>query len=1242
MRTLTIALLVIISACVCTGQAEYDLLFRAPFEDDLTANVAGGDPEPVWSRGGTEVIEDDARGNCARVPDGGSLTYDAPGNVYWERGTLSFWWLCEDAVGSTEFDVATLGAFDYFYYGRWLRLYASGGKLYMHLWDWHYDSTRHLISSGDFEPESGTWYHIALGWDAAKGYALYVDGDRVGSSERTFYIPVNINQIGLGVSATSAHARASATRTQRFDDVRVYDRWLSDEDVAAVAEGGDPVGTPIDEDLVAAHRIQSLNLDDTDGMPVVPRDGRALVVTQPQIVTAKDVLRTQMTGVDGKLTTKWPSRTRYAEEGHRYDIEMAGEPVNYVCMSASHTGAVQLVSGERGQVVLERTTDDPFVTRALLDEPIMADSAHVTREVSEEDTRHDGAMADLQLLNVSTEDVTDVPAEAPITFIRPADLGAEWEIIKGEQHPLRDVSWLLTPGDGPPGGGVHPMRSLHVASDVFEERTRVSGISLTFDGMRSDGDAACHLQLMHPLNYTRRQMILDFRIEEGDGPVQIVLDPRDLVVEAGQRLRMELQFTGDFEWRSASLGLETETVATADEQYFPDQMRMMKMYFMRLSEARPWGWDPTKIKLLGELYACMEQLRELRPDDPQVVAYYHWTHYWEPKPRPELPPVPEGMPEWAWYQVKLRELCRGVPEWWIDNRQVESGEFGSNDGPNDDSVLVQDFAGLHFMDGPDEKLLHSARTVSNMCWRRTMEDGMNRQVTDPLHAYEWGANVNNMLAVMDYGNPRWVERMLEMGKHYDELTGINPLGHRHYRSNRYGASQIVTEGRYGWDTTSNALNMQSAALLGWYNGHPQSRQYMTEWVDAWTEDIVDPEDGKGRAYTVEFETGAKQPQRLLSYAWPYIPWACYDQTGDERFLRALPLTWEADRRHYDGPQRSQDVLQQLLRHTDREDIRANLREVIAAIDLWESPIRYTDSRPELKYIEWLMTGDESAVTEALKATLSDMTWELPMYTTAEQSPDRLWLPQPLLNHMMLGDIALLRNRIYPTHWVSWEGHAGALAAWVLEKRPDYLRVWLVNTGEETIAPVMRAWRLEHGRYEVRLGADADGDGQIDDAAEPGTVELARGMRMPVPALQPRRPAVLEITQTEALEPITDRPDLAIGEGDLAIDPATGQATLTIHNIGARNAGPFTVRVARKGREEQTAVEIAGLPAPQGFAPSRVEVGLPGLNLSAGATMLVAVDPEDAIAEITEDNNEAVLTAATGVQQRVEGMHPVTE
>ncbi len=804
-RTLMVVLLASLSACVFAQ--DNPLLFRASFDEALSAEVAGGNPEAVWTRGGTAIVADETRGSCARVPAGAQLLYDAPGNVYWERGTLSFWWLCEEPIGQTEFTVASLGSFDHFYYGRWLRLYALGGQLFMHIWDWHYDTTRLVVSSGAFLPQQGQWYHVALGWDAAEGFALYLDGERIGSSDRTFYMPLNINQIGLGVSAVASHARATSTRALRFDEARVYDRWLDDAQIAALAAGEDVrEAPPLDEAAIAAHRIASLNLDD----PGIwrPERGRTAYAAQPQIVTARDVLRTQMTGVDGKLATQWPSGRRYTQEGFRYDVEMAGEdfPVNYVSMIASHTGAVQIASGGETRTVMERTTQDPFVTRALLDEPIVAESAHITRVVNEEDSRHDGAMCDLQLLHIDDSAFSD---DRHPEWLSPAAdpeaLGDQWRIIKGE-YPPGDQTVLAPAETGEPVD-LPAMRTVHIVSDPAPERTVVGVVRLRLF-LEAPPDTVAHLELFHPLNYTRRQMMLDFVPNEG--PVELL--PRPLLLEPGQRLRLTLQFT-----RPVRLSASATFLPRDEEQdeYFADQMRMLKMYFMRLSEARPWGWDPTNIKLLREFCACLDQLRALRPDDERVAAYHHWTRAEEGKPRPELPATPEGVPEWAWYQVRLLELCKRVPAWWIENRQVENGEFGSNDGPNDDSVLVQDFAGLHLMDGPDEMLLESARKVGLMTWARTMEDGINRQVTDPLHAYEWGANVNNMLAVMDYGDPRWVERMMEIGQHYERLTGINAAGHRHYRSNRYGAGEIVTEGRYGWDQTSNALNMQAGALLGW-------------------------------------------------------------------------------------------------------------------------------------------------------------------------------------------------------------------------------------------------------------------------------------------------------------------------------------------------------------------------------------------------------------------------------------------
>ncbi|MGD9495612.1 MAG: LamG-like jellyroll fold domain-containing protein [Armatimonadota bacterium] len=1228
------------------------LLLRASFDGELAAEYARGDPEPVWAREGTAVVEGGVSGMCAEVPDGANLCFDAPGNAYWERGTLAFWWQCVDPVGTTEFDVATIGAFNHFYYGRWYRLYASGGRLHAYLIDWHHDPKRAPIAAGDFRPQTGQWYHVAMAWDSRRGVGLYVNGRLVAESGVPWYMPTPLNQIGLGVSAVASHARATALRRQRFDELRSYDRWLADEQIVALARGEDVVAGPaLDEETIAQHRIASLGLDRPDGLPVVPRDGRALAIRQPGIVTAKDVRRTQLSGVDGKLDTAWPSGRRYAAEGSRYDITLAGEPVNYVAMTATMRGRVQLVADSEATVALTRGRDDPMVVHALLDEPVPADSVHVLREISADPSaaQHDGAMGDLQLLHLSTTRAAPMGSEfRGLVLAQTESLGAMGRTIRDEHLPGDRVT--LSPGVAPTAPVSLPaMRTLHIVSEAYDGREIIGPIDLEL-ALDAPPLTVAHIELIHPLNYTRRQLIVDCVLGAGSEPVRFTIVPRSLVLEPGQRLRLVVSFTRPviIDPSASALHLSRYLHDWVDlpvpggpaGQYVDDQMRMLKEHFMLLSEARPWGWDPTKIKRLGEMYACLDQLRALAPEDPRVVAYYHWTHPNEAKPLPELAPPDPGVPAWAAYQVRLVEMLRRVPQWWIDNRQVETGEFGSNDGLNDDSVLVQDWLGMYLMCDRDPLLLESARRVAEMCWQRTMTDGWNNQVTDPLHAYEWGMNVTCMMAVMDYGSPVWIERMMAMARHLEELTGMTARGHRHYRSNRYGLGEIVTEGRYGWDTTANALNMQPAALLGWYQGNAEATRYLTEWIDSWCEDLVDPADGRGRACVVEFATEEREPERLASYAFGHMVWAAYDLTGERRYLDLLGTLWESDRRHYDQPQRTMEVAQQILGHLDREDIRADFAAAVAAVDLWTAPIRYTDTRPELKYLQWLMTGKREPVVEALRATLSDLSWELPMWTEAEQSPDRLWLPQALPNMMALGDVSMLRNRTYPLQWVSWSRTGGKLAAWVLDKAPDRLRVWLVNVGDEPMAPVATVWRLAHGIYEVRLGADADEDGQPDAPAETVAVELARGWELSVGELPPRAVMLLEITQTQALEPITQRADLAVCDRDVTIDAQTGAATLTVHNVGGADAGPFTVRVARQDTGAETTYQVPALAASKGLEPSRAIIPLTGLDLTGCVAIGAEIVTDQA--EIFTGNNRAVIALPRQAAAVPQGGHPVAD
>ena len=68
--------------------------------------------------------------------------------------------------------------------------------------------------------------------------------------------------------------------------------------------------------------------------------------------------------------------------------------------------------------------------------------------------------------------------------------------------------------------------------------------------------------------------------------------------------------------------------------------------------------------------------------------------------------------------------------------------------------------------------------------------------------------------------------------------------------------------------------------------------------------------------------------------------------------------------------------------------------------------------------------------------------------------------------------------------------------------------------------------------------------------------------------------------------------------------------------------------------------VGGLAAPQGFVPSRLQVALAGLDLKPGDRVVVTLDAEDAVAEITEDNNTAVLSAVAPQAAGEAAMHPV--
>ncbi len=100
-------------AVAASASADNGLLFYLSGENGTTADFsAGGTPEPNFDFEVTR-IPDGAKGAALQCGDLQRLCWWAPGNIYAQRGTLSFFWRSRYPVGPTEFPIFRVGYADH-------------------------------------------------------------------------------------------------------------------------------------------------------------------------------------------------------------------------------------------------------------------------------------------------------------------------------------------------------------------------------------------------------------------------------------------------------------------------------------------------------------------------------------------------------------------------------------------------------------------------------------------------------------------------------------------------------------------------------------------------------------------------------------------------------------------------------------------------------------------------------------------------------------------------------------------------------------------------------------------------------------------------------------------------------------------------------------------------------------------------------------------------------------------------
>ena len=356
------------------------LLFYLSADHGLTADVAaGGDPVPNFA-GDVRVISNGAKGPGLECGHTQLLSYWAPGNIYAQRGTLAFSWRSREPVGPTPFPIFRVGYGDHSSWDMaWLRIDYNGRGFDAFVTDASLARTRVSYATASF-PAPDHWVHLAFSWDENHGVRFYVDGRLVAKQEGTAIFDAALDQFGPHSRIISPYQVQSAYNFVRggdIDEIRIYDRMLGDDGVAALAR--DDAAVPVPPLARTLSEPEWRNEwwfrngwnRPADAPPAI--DAPAIGIRKVEIHDAFDLKRWWWKGTDGIRETTWPgvyNRSRlpgrndyfqlpdwdcYSLSGKSVTFSMPDEPWNQLEISGAAWGTARLgASADSGTVLFDR------------------------------------------------------------------------------------------------------------------------------------------------------------------------------------------------------------------------------------------------------------------------------------------------------------------------------------------------------------------------------------------------------------------------------------------------------------------------------------------------------------------------------------------------------------------------------------------------------------------------------------------------------------------------------------------------------------------------------------------------------------------------------------------------------------------------------------------------------------------------------------------------------------------------
>jgi hypothetical protein len=254
--------------------SEPGLLFYLSGDQDLNADyAAGGNPVPNYVKD-VKILPGGVHGSYIQCGNAQLLSYWAPGNIYAQRGTLSFFWRSRTPLDETEFPVFRVAYADHSSWDMvWMRIDWNGHGFDAFITDVNLGRTRVSVKLPEM-PKPDEWIHLALAWDESSGIRFYVNGKLAATKTATGLFDTNLDQFGPHsriIGPTGVESTYSYGRGGDIDELRIYDRALSDDNIAGLAKIEIPHTIP---EVGRAVAVGASASPSGTGAPVVSAEGR--------------------------------------------------------------------------------------------------------------------------------------------------------------------------------------------------------------------------------------------------------------------------------------------------------------------------------------------------------------------------------------------------------------------------------------------------------------------------------------------------------------------------------------------------------------------------------------------------------------------------------------------------------------------------------------------------------------------------------------------------------------------------------------------------------------------------------------------------------------------------------------------------------------------------------------------------------------------------------------------------------